>query len=588
MARNQGPGRQGPGRKGTGNQRDAAEAERSEGSADEVRIEYSAQLNRGEEVEQGEGRALSGTIHVHGDANDLLRGRIGIRAREPENPEAERLWMAIRQHTESIGFNSFRDFVSRALSDPDQLSERERPRVERLAKGRAFDVNRYRLAECDQLGPDGWGSFVPGTDLYAVLKTAAEVFLILQCGMCAERLEGEAPEPGAARSSLTDGIFSGGRDRGGDPDRLARDLTRFLGENRYSYVRSIIRNVFGDEGYGDQPFAPASVAFGPCLMELIWSYWMEEGMLVQTINAVSLRFQNVRTGRGRDPLGDLEIDPLRPLSGFLWGYIQDEPQRLSMARRSAEYLHAYGLGLYGRAVPPVRAADVRTRFLTAFHDLLSLTARFYQEAADNLLTPDPFGLLVALRELHLIMAEGAHNQFRDLPWTARVEMLVQQWILARPEMREFLRGRAMVPYPEQWMGTVDSMKKVQGWGDTGVIHFRDLATYGERLLLSVRFIAWNDISDPQAAADWALTWRPEVQGYIHAYRMVTGVGLSDDAVEVRQLGDIRYQQPSVHLRNRLAAEQRQRRQLQSAERRQLPAAPPEPGSPDVVITRTRA
>ena len=32
----------------------------------------------------------------------------------------------------------------------------------------------------------------------------------------------------------------------------------------------------------------------PCLIELIWSYWQEEGMLVQTLNAISRRFQNLR------------------------------------------------------------------------------------------------------------------------------------------------------------------------------------------------------------------------------------------------------------------------------------------------------
>ena len=55
---------------------------------------------------------------------------------------------------------------------------------------------------------------------------------------------------------------------------------------------------------------------------------------------------------------------------------------------------------------------------------------------------DGFPLLNALKEVHLLLAEGAHNQFGDLPWTARVEMLIQQWLLARPEMREFLQGRA--------------------------------------------------------------------------------------------------------------------------------------------------
>ena len=39
----------------------------------------------------------------------------------------------------------------------------------------------------------------------------------------------------------------------------------------------------------------------PCFLELIWSYWHEEAMLVQTLNAIALRFQNQRTGT-RDPL----------------------------------------------------------------------------------------------------------------------------------------------------------------------------------------------------------------------------------------------------------------------------------------------
>jgi hypothetical protein len=42
----------------------------------------------------------------------------------------------------------------------------------------------------------------------------------------------------------------------------------------------------------------------PCLLELIWSYWHEEGMLVQTMNAISLRFQNKRSRNERDPCNE--------------------------------------------------------------------------------------------------------------------------------------------------------------------------------------------------------------------------------------------------------------------------------------------
>jgi hypothetical protein len=108
------------------------------------------------------------------------------------------------------------------------------------------------------------------------------------------------------------------------------------------------------------------------------------------------------------------------------------------------------------------------------------------------------------------------------------------------------------------MASVDAMKKLQGWSDTNVIHFSDLARFGERLLLSVRHIRWDAIVDPVAAQDWALSWRPEIQGYIHAYRMVTGVTLADDIVELNRPDSPRYMQPAVLVRNR---ELQQRRSL---------------------------
>src|SRR5258707_1464614 len=112
----------------------------------------------------------------------------------------------------------------------------------------------------------------------------------------------------------------------------------------------------------------------------------------------------------------------------------------------------------GKAVSDLNPADNRSKFIEAFHNMLSASAR-----------------------------EGAHNQFGDLTWTARAEMMTIQWMLARPEMKEFLRGRYMVPYQEEWMGAVDSMKKLQSWTDTTVTHFYELAVTGERILLSIRY-----------------------------------------------------------------------------------------------------
>jgi hypothetical protein len=316
----------------------------------------------------------------------------------------------------------------------------------------------------------------------------------------------------------------------------------------------------------------------PTFLELIWSYWHEEGMLCQTIGAISMRFQNRGTGP-RDPLAQMTIDPLRPLNNLLWGYVQDEQHRLTLPRRLAEYDQEYGLTLFGRAVPPFQTADPRSRFLEAFHTLLHRASIFYKEDDDTTMIADPFPVLNALRDVHLVLAEGAHNQYGDLPWTARHEMLIQQWLLARPELREFLPTRIMVVNPERWMDRVDAMKKLQGWGDTPVRYFRDLARFGEQLLLSIRFGDWGNVTNRQEAGNWARYWRQEVQWYIHAYQTVTGVDLSADTYDVRQsqLPPDRFTQPAYLLRRRLVEQRRGRRGVPRgvvpSQRRYLPRPP---------------
>jgi hypothetical protein len=310
--------------------------------------------------------------------------------------------------------------------------------------------------------------------------------------------------------------------------------------------------VFGDYGIS------AAQLFRPVLLELIWSYWHEEGMLVQSINAISRRFQNRRGGEGpTDPLFRLEIDPLRTINNLIWGYVQDEWNLLTVQRRAYEYQHEYGISLLGKAIPGFDPADSRPRFITAFHDLLLAAAAFYDADDDTTVIADAFPVLNAIKDVHSIVAEGAQNQFGDLVWTARAEMLIQQWILSRPEFREFLGGRTMVPYREPWMGHVDTMKQIQGWGDASVTHFRDLAVFGERLLLTIRYGNWSVINDSVAAENWARYWRPEVKSYVHSYRAVTGVDLTGHAPErIEVARDGRYVQPAELLRRRLHAQGR--------------------------------
>ena len=64
------------------------------------------------------------------------------------------------------------------------------------------------------------------------------------------------------------------------------------------------------------------------------------------------------------------------------------------------------------------------------------------------------------------------------------------------------------------------MRRLQGWGDTSIQHYRDLATFGEQVLLSIRFGDWTEVTDAGQAAHWARFWRREVQGYSAAFRAV--------------------------------------------------------------------
>jgi hypothetical protein len=294
--------------------------------------------------------------------------------------------------------------------------------------------------------------------------------------------------------------------------------TKQTASNPYELLRSATEDFLKKE---------SGVASGYPGIELIWSYWHEEGMLVQTIDAVTRRFQNIGAPVDPDPLSHLDIDPLRPLNNLLWGFIQDEPRRLTVKRRAHEYEHQYGLVLYGKAIPHTPSADSPSQFSAAFDNLLHLSTTFLKNEDDTTVVADGFPLLKALKDVHLLLAaEGSHNQFGDLPTTARAEMLQQQWILAQPEVRDFLKGQTKISYEESWMPQVDTMNKLQGWSDASITHFHNLGVYGEQILLPVRYGDWATTNNEDAAKNWARYWRPEIQGYVHATRAVTGIDLT--------------------------------------------------------------
>lgn len=505
--------------------------------------------------------------------------RVSLGEAKREETYDQTLWGLIRRRT--INFSHYRGFIDKVLcAQPDEKTQRARDYATRPS------LPFSRSAS------------------YSMLKYATEYFLMQEAGLVPsiDDLATEHGRDGNLNFQRPDhkGISDEQRRLGGPAFGLNALRDEYLEQLESEegkvlpYFKLIVdklsevplKNPQDLNGGEDVCYGILkSKLQGPPLMELIWSYWHEEGGLVQTMNALSLRFQNVRRpGAGPDPLANMAIDPLRPLNNIIWGYIEDERNRLTMNRRNLEYQYEYGFGLIGRGVQPIAVAENRTFFLRGFHSLLRAATEFYQQANFTTVIPDGFPILNHLREVHLTLAEGAHNQYGDLPWTARSEMLTQQWILARPEVREFLGGRIMVPYTEPWMDRVDNMKSLQGWNPTNITHFRDLGAFGEQLLLSIRYGSWNSPTiGATNAANWAHYWREEIQRYIHAYKAVTGIDLATDLGDIRQNtpdNEERYLQPAQLIERQNAIQQGQLRRNRNLNGQAAPSMAP--------ITRRRA
>jgi len=501
---------------------------------------------------------MTGGPRIRG-GSDGERATVPVTLRRAQRPATHEIITWARIKANRLSFTNYKAFMDCVLCNDETalktLEDAEQKIIDdKRAKAKNVLLGARHLPFTD-------------TDAYRLLKVATEAFLAVNCSVPID------PEDEAQFDAMLERLEAVGVP-GAPPfsweNFSAANALDFTEVDSCGYVLPyllLIRKKLPDQPIKSRMFAAlddcadeeAEKCYGimaekllfPCMIELIWSYWHEEGMLVQTMNAISRRFQNVRGPADRDPLAMMELDPLRPLNNLLWGYLQDEQHRLSVVRRAYEYSHHYGLTLEGKAVPGLRPADNRSRFLEAFHQLLNTTAAFYRQDDDTTVRADGFPVLNALRDLHIVLSEGAHNQFGDLPSTARIEMLMQQWLLARPEFREALPTRVMVAYPEPWMDRVDAMNRLQGWTDTSVLHFNRLAVSGEQILLSVRFTRWSEITDADMAALWARQFRDDVQAYIHAYRAVTGVDLAAAVTSIQQR-ELMSTLPSVLIRQRLA------------------------------------
>lgn len=471
------------------------------------------------------------TTVINASEYKLIRGKpipisiadanVSLRQSSLEPNSEEGFWDAIVNRTNAIGFEDYKKFITLVFEE-DKFSGR----TYNAANKNGSDLSAHpHFSSRKYLNKQN----IYGVDAYKLLKQATQAFLTLEAGVVIN-------DPRGPDGSATHSISSSKLD-----NYLLEDILPF-----FKNLPAIKAWSIEDEG---SPFAEGLLQYrysAPSMMELIYCYWMEQGMLAQTMNAIALRYQNYSLGPNQ-VLKNFAVSPLKPLSNLLWGYIQDENNRLTLARRAAEYMSQYGLQIEGKAVPRFDNVDSRPRFLGALHSLLHNTLAFYKEDANTTIVADGFGLLNALREVHMILSDGAINQFGDLTCAAREEMLIMQWLLSRQEMREFLRGRPGTPYKEDWMEQVEAMKRLQGWPDISIIHFHDLAQFGEQLLLSIRYSNWMSVTDQNSAKRWARKWRAQVQGYTHAYQAVTGVNLAANNPDTRH--DL---QPSLLLKQRMA------------------------------------
>lgn len=254
------------------------------------------------------------------------------RAHRPPT-EDEILWMVIRNSTNNLSFKNYSRFLDAVLCGDDH------PRGRGGHERRDFELKLR-----------GNHPTLPFTaiDPYSLLKAATHAFLMVYCGVdkiCATQGRRELADHGTGAAPCLQIDLDEERARlGHDPlathpptasleqlwENYLQDINGSNNLRTLPYLELILQKLPGVPVMS--PPSPTAIncysilkdkLVRPCFVELIWSYWQEEGMLVQTMNAILQRFQNQRGDRERDPLSQLEIDPLRPLNSLVWNYSQD-------------------------------------------------------------------------------------------------------------------------------------------------------------------------------------------------------------------------------------------------------------------------
>ena len=459
------------------------------------------------------------------------------------------LWEVIRESTHAVSFSRYSDFI-------DWVIGGKTPPWHLLDSQETASVQEGRQ-EIETIGARRSLPF-PDIEPYRLLKVATEVFLMASSGVVLEDQDfSDLSVQDAARTGLSSSDYGG---------LWAAYLERVNGSQTLPYLNLIRRKLQEADLIPNKQRQQTEIAYGilkdklvrPSFLELIWSYWHEQGMLVQTLNEYR-----------------------RALPESPWPRAARPP--CGARHRPAAAVEQPALGLYpGRAAPSVRRpARLRVRPPLRAHALREgrpPDPRGRQPVAipgGVPQPPTPDGRLLQGGRRHddqgrpvpgpqraqrgAPAAHGGAVQPVRRPAVDRPPGDADAAVAARaPGVPIVPADRVMVAYPEPWMDRVDSMKKMQGWTEVSVRHFRDLGVTGEPILLSIRFGNWSVTIDPNQAGNWARFWRQEIQWYIESYHTVTGIDLSSDMSDVRaaETAAARSQQPSVHIGRRMARQQR--------------------------------
>ena len=227
-------------------------------------------------IRNDDGNTLEATTDAEVQVRPLSRGDVlpvTLRRSTALRTGDQILWSLIRERTGALSFTGggYKLFVDKVLCDPDSATN-----------SRVHDRLAPRVKE---LGTHSYGMAA-----YELLKMATEVYLLIECGVALDKSFDRAGfDVNSETARLGERI---------SVTELRNRLNRYFHSGRLPYLDRVVEAVFPDGRTDvDSIFCPGALSSrvtAPCLLELIWSYWHEEGMLVQTMNAVARRFQNVR------------------------------------------------------------------------------------------------------------------------------------------------------------------------------------------------------------------------------------------------------------------------------------------------------